>query len=117
MRLEPNESDPATNARPPREVLDYAKPQPWKAEATSERLTLVICALAAALFVAMGLAGVASDRVRIPLPKKVALTVAAAIVSALVLRLRFGRPTGCTTMVTLYLLFVGMMVVTLWFWN
>ena len=117
--MQQEQDDPARpgGPTPPPGILDYSKPRPRKVAVTSDRLTLVICLLAFGLFVAMGLAGVSSDRIRIPLPKKVALTVAAAIVSAVVLRVGFGRPTGCITLVTLYLLFVGSMMVSLWFWN
>jgi hypothetical protein len=103
--------------RPP-EVLDYASDaQTRGSNAASARVTRTACVLAAGLLFAFGAAGVASDRIRIPVPKKIALTVAAITVSALLLRVRAGRSYGCGLLIVLYLLYVAASLVSLWFWN
>jgi hypothetical protein len=71
---------------------------------------IVACVLAFALFVAMSLAGVASDFTRILLPKKIALTVASIAVIAVIIRAGARRRGGCATLATLYILFAAMEV-------
>lgn len=66
----------------PREtpVLDYGRPQ---SDPRSPRCRRWGCALAIASFMALCFAGVGSDFVRIPAPKKIALTAGVLVVLAL----------------------------------
>jgi hypothetical protein len=95
-------------------ILNYRSPERGRA---SDRYVIVACALVFAWFIAMGLAGVASDFTRIPLPKKIALTVASIAVAAIIIRTSAGRNRGCVILVMLYIFFAAMEVGVMWFWN
>jgi hypothetical protein len=63
---------------------------------------------------AMG-SGVSSDRIRIPLPKKVAITVGAVVIAAVMARdADNGRRAGC---LAVFLLSAMALIGVMWFWN
>src|SRR4051794_527243 len=68
-------------------------------------------------FVAFVLAGVGSDRIRIPTPKKIALTAAVACSAILLTRVRAGRSRGCGVALMPYLFWAFCGLVSLWFRN
>lgn len=64
--------------------------------------------------VASQLAGISGDRVTIPLPKKIALTLSACIIAGLLLWADRNRGAGC---IVAFFFYAFGMVAVMWFWN
>ena len=96
-------------------VLDYSHQR--TVPRANEGYVSAAVGLAVALFLVLGISGVASDHVQIPIPKKVALSAASIIVVTIVIRVVHGRSTGCGLLAVVYGFFIAMYVAVMWFWN
>ena len=101
--------------KPP--VLDYARPELQAAPRGRTKYLGRIIALAVAMHLVLMFSGVSSDRVRIPLAKKVVLTLASAAITTLVIRATHGRAKGCAFLTIVFVLYTAMAVGVMWFWN
>lgn len=108
---EPSKSPQADGPR----ILDYARP--GLLPRRPAKYLGVTIALAVGLQIAISVAGVSSDRIRIPLAKKIALTLAAAVIITLITRAVHRRRFGCAVLALLYALWTAMNIAVMWFWN
>jgi hypothetical protein len=113
-RMQLPDSNPPTPGPPPLPPLPYqlpTTPTPPTPRALYVRKT--VYAMAALWWVAAVLAGVGSDRVHIPLPKKIAISASAVIVSTLLFSIpakHYGWAVG-------FLLLATHAIFVMWFWN
>jgi hypothetical protein len=111
MESPPHEGDRAESAR----ILEYhvsSAKEPLNPRALFVRR--LVLAMACSWPLVGMLAGISSDRVRIPTPKKLALSASAAIIAVLLLTTSGRNRSGCA--VGFILVAMGMVAV-MWFWN
>ena len=108
---------PPEDAPPPKPLheLGYHRP-PVVVPLTRRAIAAEVVTIVLAVLWPFGamFAGTASDHVTIPVPKKLALTTSAAIVTALLFNLHGRHRFGCGG---LFALVAFWLVAVMWFWN
>lgn len=101
--------------RPSKQVIDYASTPETKASPNRHRA--LIGTLGFATFMALGIAGVGSDFVRIPTVKKIVLTSAVVVVVSLLAYARQRASKTFRIYALICLLYLLLALLPLWTWN